>query len=125
VALTETTTTVTPIFERKRGCPDKVLLASGSMTAAIDRLENRGLVVRKSTSSDRRTRIVELTQEGNRVAAAYFERHARDLEDLMSVLSPQEKRQVYASLKKLGLYAAQKLDGAPQPVQERQRGQQT
>jgi MarR family 2-MHQ and catechol resistance regulon transcriptional repressor len=104
---------------------DKVLLASGSMTAAIDRLEKRGLVVRKSTSSDRRARIVELTQEGHRVAAAYFERHARDLEDLMSVLSPQEKRQVYASLKKLGLYAAQKLDGARQPVQERQRGQQT
>jgi MarR family 2-MHQ and catechol resistance regulon transcriptional repressor len=95
---------------------DKVLLASGSMTAAIDRLETRGLVVRKSTSSDRRARIVQLTQEGNRVAAAYFERHARDLEDLMSVLSPKEKRQVYASLKKLGLYAAQKLDGARRPV---------
>jgi MarR family 2-MHQ and catechol resistance regulon transcriptional repressor len=91
---------------------DKVLLASGSMTAAIDRLETRGLVVRKSTSSDRRARIVELTQEGKRVAAAYFEKHARDLEDLMSVLSPQEKRQVYASLKKLGLFAAQELDGA-------------
>jgi MarR family 2-MHQ and catechol resistance regulon transcriptional repressor len=104
---------------------DKVLLASGSMTAAIDRLETRGLVVRKSTLSDRRARIVELTQEGKRIAAAYFERHARDLEDLMSVLSPQEKRQVYASLKKLGLYAAQKLDGARQPEQERQGGQQT
>ena len=42
---------------------EKVLLASGSMTAAIDRLEKRGLLVRKSTSSDRRVRIVELTQE--------------------------------------------------------------
>jgi MarR family 2-MHQ and catechol resistance regulon transcriptional repressor len=42
---------------------DKVMLASGSMTAAIDRLEKRGLVVRKSTSSDRRARIVQLTQE--------------------------------------------------------------
>jgi len=62
---------------------EKVLLASGSMTAAIDRLEKRGLVVRKSTSSDRRARIVELTQEGTRLAAAYFDRHAKDLEDLM------------------------------------------
>src|ERR1700691_4780225 len=49
---------------------DKVLLASGSMTAAIGRLEKRGLVVRKSTSSDRRARMVELTHEGKRVAAA-------------------------------------------------------
>jgi MarR family 2-MHQ and catechol resistance regulon transcriptional repressor len=104
---------------------DKVLLASGSMTAAIDRLERRGLVVRKSTSSDRRARIVELTQEGKRVAAAYFKKHARDLEDLMSVMSAKEKRQVYASLKKLGLFAAQRLGSAGQPVQERQRGQQT
>lgn len=104
---------------------DKVLLASGSMTAAIDRLEKRGLVLRKSTSRDRRARIVELTQEGKRVAAAYFEKHARDLEDLMSVLSAQEKRQVYASLKKLGLEAAQKLGGARQPLQERQGGRQT
>jgi MarR family transcriptional regulator, 2-MHQ and catechol-resistance regulon repressor len=99
---------------------DKVLLASGSMTAAIDRLEKRGLVVRKSTSSDRRARMVELTHEGKRVAAAYFEKHARDLEALMSVLSAKKQRQLYASLKKLGLRAAQKLDGARQTVQEQE-----
>jgi MarR family 2-MHQ and catechol resistance regulon transcriptional repressor len=93
---------------------EKVMLASGSMTAAIDRLEKRGLVVRKSTSSDRRARIVELTKEGKRVATAYFERHAKDLEDLMSVLSENEKRQMYASLKKLGLLAAQKLSDVNQ-----------
>lgn len=89
---------------------DKVLLASGSMTAAIDRLEKRGLLVRKSTSSDRRARIVQLTSEGKRVAAAYFEKHERDLEDVMAVLSEKEKQQVYASLKKLGLLAQEKLE---------------
>lgn len=88
---------------------EKVLLASGSMTAAIDRLEKRGLVIRKSTSSDRRARIVKLTDEGNRVAAAYFAKHARDLEEVMSVLSLAEKRQLYASLKRLGLLAAERL----------------
>src|ERR1700751_697981 len=78
---------------------DKVLLATGSMTAAIDRLEKRGLVVRKSTASDRRARVVELTEEGSRVATGYFEKHAKDLEDLMSVLSVKEKREVHTSLK--------------------------
>jgi len=97
---------------------NKVLLASGSMTAAIDRLEEHGLVVRKSTSTDRRARIVQLTQEGRRVAAEYFAKHAKDLEELMSVLSAKEKRQVYASLKKLGLVAAQKLGAARQSIQE-------
>lgn len=89
---------------------EKVLLASGSMTAAIDRLEQQGLVVRRATATDRRARIVDLTPEGRRLAAAYFEKHAKDLEDLMSVLSVKEKQQVYVSLKKLGLHAAQKLD---------------
>src|SRR5262252_7504439 len=57
---------------------DKVLLASNSITAAIDRLEKHELVVRKSTSSDQRARIMELTQESKRIAAEYFEKHARD-----------------------------------------------
>ncbi|HWY58644.1 MAG TPA: MarR family transcriptional regulator [Terriglobales bacterium] len=88
---------------------EKVLLASGSMTAAIDRLEKLGLVVRKSTSIDRRARIVELTPKGKRVAGQYYEKHARDLEELMSLLSEKEKQQLHASLKKVGLLAAQRL----------------
>ena len=89
---------------------DKVLLASGSMTAAIDRLEKLGLVMRKSSPRDRRTRVVELTPKGKRLAASRFEQHAKDLEALMSALSEKEKKQVYGSLKKLGLRAAEKLE---------------
>jgi MarR family transcriptional regulator, 2-MHQ and catechol-resistance regulon repressor len=89
---------------------DKVRLASGSMTAAVDRLEKLGLVVRKSSPSDRRARVVELTVHGKRLAASSFERHAKDLEALMSVLSEREMEQLHGSLKKLGLLAAEKLD---------------
>jgi MarR family 2-MHQ and catechol resistance regulon transcriptional repressor len=89
---------------------NKVRLASGSMTAAIDRLEKLGLVVRKSSPSDRRARVVELTMQGKRLAASCFERHAKDLEVVMSVLSESEMEQTYGSLKKLGLLAAEKLD---------------
>jgi MarR family 2-MHQ and catechol resistance regulon transcriptional repressor len=88
---------------------DKVRLASGSMTAAVDRLEKLGLVVRKFTPSDRRARVIELTAEGKRLAASSFERHAKDFEALMSVLSQKEKEQLYESLKKLGLLAAEQL----------------
>lgn len=89
---------------------DKVLLASGSMTAAVDRLENLGLIVRKASPSDRRARVVELTPQGRRLAASCFEKHAKDLEALMSVLSEKEREQLYGSVKKLGLLAARKLD---------------
>ena len=89
---------------------DKVLLASGSMTAAVDRLEKLGLVVRKTSPRDRRARVLELTAEGRRLAASCFEKHAKDLEELMSALSEKEKEQAYRSLKKLGLLAAKRLD---------------
>src|SRR5258708_5227002 len=80
---------------------DKVRLASGSMTAAVDRLEKLGLVVRKSSPIDRRARVVELTVPGKRIAASIFVRDANDLEALMSVLSEKEMEQLYGSLKKL------------------------
>ncbi len=103
----------------------KVMLASGSMTAAIDRLERLGLVVRLSTVRDRRARIVRLTREGRRVAAACFEKHARDLEALMAVLSEKEKKQTYGSLKKLGLHAAEKLDKQESGRDRTKEAQQT
>jgi MarR family 2-MHQ and catechol resistance regulon transcriptional repressor len=84
----------------------KVLLASGSMTAAVDRVEKKGLVVRKTTSTDRRARLIELTPEGRRAAKALFEKHAHDLETLMSILSDNEKQRLYTLLKKLGLFAS-------------------
>jgi len=89
---------------------EKVRLASGSMTAAVDRLEKLELVVRKSSPSDRRARVVELTAQGRRLAASSFGRHAKDLEALMSALSGKEMEQLYGSLKKLGLLAAEKLE---------------
>jgi MarR family 2-MHQ and catechol resistance regulon transcriptional repressor len=93
---------------------DKVMLASGSMTAAIDRLEKMRLVVRKSTAKDRRARVVQLTPEGKRVATASFEKHAKDLEQVASILSEKDKTQLYESLKKLGLFAAESLSSEVQ-----------
>lgn len=84
----------------------KVLLASGSMTAAVDRLEEKGLVVRRPAPVDRRAKFLELTPEGKRVVETAFRRHAAELEAALAVLNQTEKRQLYALLKKLGLFAA-------------------
>src|SRR2546423_5225505 len=51
---------------------EKVRLASGSMTAAVDRLEKLGLVARKSRPSDRRARVLALTTKGKRLAPSCF-----------------------------------------------------
>jgi MarR family transcriptional regulator, 2-MHQ and catechol-resistance regulon repressor len=84
----------------------RVLLASGSMTAAVDRLEGRGLIRRTSASGDRRAKVLKLTPAGRRVAETAYGRHAADLESAMTVLSLTEKQQLRAILKKLGLFAA-------------------
>src|SRR6266851_3194500 len=80
-------------------------LANSGEGAASQRL-----VVRKASPSDRRARVVELTAEGRRLATSCFERHAKDLEALMSALSEKEMEQLHGSLKKLGLLAAEKLE---------------
>ena len=84
----------------------KVPLALGSMTAAVDRLEKKGLIIRTSARDDRRAKVLKLTSEGRRVVEAAFSRHAAELEAAMVVLNASEKRQLHRMLKKLGLFAA-------------------
>jgi MarR family 2-MHQ and catechol resistance regulon transcriptional repressor len=84
---------------------EKVLLASASMTSAIDRLEARSLVRRRSCSSDRRIRLVELTAEGKSFIEEIYARHEKDLEFVMAGLSDEERRVMYEGLKKIGLAA--------------------
>ncbi len=87
---------------------EKVLLASGSMTAAIDRLERQGWLVRTTKAEDRRARLLELTREGRQVIRAAFARHAKDLEAAMDGLTASERKQLYALARKLGLSVAEK-----------------
>jgi MarR family 2-MHQ and catechol resistance regulon transcriptional repressor len=88
----------------------KVLLASGSMTAAVDRVESMGLVVRKTTAKDRRARLLELTSKGRHLIERAFAEHAQHLEKAMSVLDDVEKGGLYALLRKLGHSVASTLD---------------
>ena len=84
---------------------EKVLLASASMTSAIDRLEKRDLVRRKTCDSDRRIRFVELTKSGKAFIEEIYARHEKDLEFIASELSNEERRALYEGLKKIGLAA--------------------
>ncbi len=80
----------------------KVLLSSGSMTAAVDRLERSGLVERGSDAKDRRARIVHLTREGRSLIRKLFAKHECDMERVFSRLGKQERNTLGALLRKLG-----------------------
>ena len=75
------------------------------MTSAIDRLEKRGLVRRKTCDSDRRIRFVELTDCGKAFIQEIYARHERDLEAVIGGLDEEERRVMYDGLKKIGLAA--------------------
>src|SRR6201996_3536631 len=95
----------------------KVLLASASMTSAIDRLEKRGLVRRTTCNSDRRIRLIELTCDGKKFIEEIYARHEKDLESITSGLSDEERRTLYDGLKKVG-FAAQHSAPTQCPTQK-------
>jgi MarR family transcriptional regulator, 2-MHQ and catechol-resistance regulon repressor len=84
----------------------KVPLALGSMTAAVDRLEKKGLILRTPSREDRRAKVLKLSPKGRAVVEAAFRCHAADLETVMAVLDQREKQQLHDLLKRVGLFAA-------------------
>jgi MarR family 2-MHQ and catechol resistance regulon transcriptional repressor len=85
----------------------KVLLTSGSITVAVDRLEDKGLVERRAHGTDRRAKVVHLTKEGRRVITRVYSDHAADLERLASAsLTKQERKTLMRLLKQIGYEAA-------------------
>ena len=88
----------------------KVLLTSGSITVAVDRLEEKGLVERRAHGSDRRARIVHLTREGKKLITRAYADHAADLERLASAsLTKKERDTLIRLLKQIGYKAASEV----------------
>jgi MarR family 2-MHQ and catechol resistance regulon transcriptional repressor len=85
----------------------KVLLTSGSITVAVDRLEAKGLVERRAHGTDRRARIVHLTKAGRKLITRAYADHAADMERLAAAsLTRTERKTLIGLLKKIGYEAA-------------------
>jgi len=85
----------------------KVLLTSGSITVAVDRLESKGLVERRASGTDRRARIVHLTKAGRELITRVYADHASDMERLAAAsLNRAERETLIRLLKKIGYEAA-------------------
>lgn len=84
---------------------EKVLLTSGSMTAAINRMENKGLVKRIQDPADGRCFYVHLTRKGRQTIRTAYAKHEKNLEKIAGVLSEKERKELVRLLKKIGLFA--------------------
>lgn len=83
----------------------KILLASGSITYVVDKLEHKGLLKRIACPNDRRVTYASITEEGKTLIEEIFPEHARQIDKLMSSLEQAEKTEAIHLLKKLGLPA--------------------
>src|SRR5580700_10273878 len=89
---------------------DAALITNASMTAAIDRLEDRSFVERVADKQDRRVRRVQLTAQGSALIKRLYVRHERDLDEVMSGISPTERAELRRGMKAIGLAAQAKLN---------------
>ena len=81
-------------------------LTPGSISIAVDRLFEKGLVSRVESTEDRRVRIVALTPRGKDLIGSAFRKHAGQMRRVFSEQSPEEFRGLEMALKKVGKRAA-------------------
>jgi len=81
----------------------KILLASGSITYVVDKLEQKGYLRRNGCPKDRRVTYAQITDEGRALIEEIFPEHSHRINELMDVLSSEEKQTAIDLLKKLGL----------------------
>ena len=81
----------------------KILLASGSITYVIDKLEKRGFITRVNCPTDRRVTYAAISAEGKEFMSEIFPEHEKNLHELTNALTSEEKDQALELMKKLGL----------------------
>jgi MarR family 2-MHQ and catechol resistance regulon transcriptional repressor len=91
-------------------------LTPGSISIAVDRLVEKGLVTRVESAEDRRVRTVALTPRGKDLIVSAFRKHSGQMKRVFSELSPEELRGLEVALKKIGRHAAALME---QRVEER------
>ena len=89
---------------------EKVLISSGNITYAVDKLEQKCLLARKPSQHDRRVIYAELTPQGGDLLASIFPKHELVIQQAVSGLSREEQLEATRLLKKLGVYAQESYE---------------
>lgn len=85
----------------------KILLTSGSMTAAANRLMKRGLIERVQDPADGRRFYLHLTKKGLKLISSAYRNHSKSLNEVFGCLDERERDEFVRLLKKVGRHAEQ------------------
>ena len=80
---------------------EKTLITKGTMTGVLDRLEGKGLLVRKPSLEDGRSWRTRLTRKGQALFEEVFPAHLKHLEPLFDDINDHELGEMRAQLQRL------------------------
>ena len=81
---------------------EATLITKGTLTGVLDRLEAKGLLIRKAVKGDRRAIHIQLTKQGETLYKKTFPTHAEYLKPYFEeALTKEEVKTMKALLKKL------------------------
>ncbi|MGT2888311.1 MarR family winged helix-turn-helix transcriptional regulator [Streptococcus didelphis] len=79
---------------------NSMLATSGNMTVVIKNMEKKGWVLRHMCPNDKRSFLVSLTAEGQTVIEQALPAHINRVEEIFSVLTESEQKELIRLLKK-------------------------
>lgn len=85
----------------------KILLTSGSMTAAANRLLGKKLIDRIQDPADGRRFYLHLTKKGLKLIRGAYRNHSKSLAEVFACLDELERDEFVRLLKKVGRHAEQ------------------
>jgi len=80
---------------------EKTLITKGTLTGVINRLEDKCLVQRVASETDRRSQIIRLTEAGNTLFERTFSEHLLFINLIFADYSSENIDELEAALKKL------------------------
>lgn len=107
------------VFALGRGGPQsckdlgqQALITKGTLTGILDRLEQKGLIVRSPSRHDRRMMIVSLSTSGQTLFESAYPEYVAQLAERAEIYSAPEDRQMRDALRKLRALFAAPADSA-------------
>ncbi len=93
---------------------DRLAMASSNVATALRELEDAGYIARHRASDDRRRVVVSLTPAGVSAVASHRSLRANSLLDqIETILTPEEQAQLAAAIPLLGRLVSERNPGSP------------
>jgi DNA-binding MarR family transcriptional regulator len=97
---------------------DRLLIRPPSVTGVVDRVERAGLVERKGSPDDQRSKLVALTATGRQLVRKMLTVHERKVESVLAGLAANEQAALHHYLTRLGQHLERLLANGPAVIAE-------